>query len=74
MDPYCIVHYGDSNFTSNVHKGGGKKPSWNQFFVPKLTPFPSVLEIEVYDKQLFKSDDFIGRGEHRITKSGQLKV
>lgn len=59
MDPYCKVYLGPQVKISKVLNSAGKLPIWNQVLAFSRTLEDSI-RIEVWDKDLLKSDDLIG--------------
>ena len=62
-DPYVKVRFGDIETTSKVIKQT-LNPTWDfhcQLAVPRDARDAGSLEIEVWDEDKMKSDDFLGR-------------
>ena len=60
MDPYCIVKYGPFVNQTPVDKNGHKEPFWDIEFILESAPMTSAITFEIYDKDTFGSDDYLG--------------
>jgi Ca2+-dependent lipid-binding protein len=74
MDPYCIITYNGVEKQSKVIKGAGLNPNWKESFMFNLTSKPSSIKVEVYDKETFKKDDFVGSGTMMVEENRLMKV
>ena len=63
QDPYCVVIYGDLAWKSSIHNNGGLFPIWNEYYFlkPKLNTKVKDITIRIWDKDIIKSDDYIGK-------------
>ncbi|KAF6148072.1 hypothetical protein GIB67_024247 [Kingdonia uniflora] len=66
MDPYVLIQYGNQEFKSNVARGQGKNPVWNEKFRFKAE-YPEgtrnnqhKITFRIMDMDTFSSDDFVG--------------
>eukprot|EP01066_Platyproteum_vivax_P005790 Platyproteum_vivax@DN1745_c0_g1_i2.p1 len=59
MDPFCRVTLGTKSQETEPHKGGNTAPEWNKSFTFPFDDDPT-LHFEVYDKDVFTKDDYIG--------------
>ncbi|KAK9122713.1 hypothetical protein Sjap_012315 [Stephania japonica] len=66
MDPYVIIRYGHQEQKSNVARGQGTHPVWNQRFsfeakYPSGDENPNYkLTFTIMDRDTFTQDDFVG--------------
>ncbi|EFJ52056.1 hypothetical protein VOLCADRAFT_87207 [Volvox carteri f. nagariensis] len=72
QDPYVILRCGENKYRSNTHERGGRDPAWEQQFVFKVDQ-ETTLELEVYDQDMFKPDDCLGKGKVDIVSVRQIK-
>ena len=70
MDPYCKVYIGPQVKISKILDGAGKTPMWNQILAFSRTSEDSI-RIEVWDKDLLKSDDLVGTAVCSLESLGQ---
>lgn len=61
-DPYCVLRFGNQQQKSNYVKQD-LNPVWNEVFTFDVETGKEVLEIIVYDRDDFGTDDFEGRIE-----------
>lgn len=61
-DPYCVLRFGDQQQKTNYIKQE-LNPVWNEVFTFDVTSGKEVLEVIVYDRDDFGTDDFEGRFE-----------
>lgn len=68
MDPYCVVQVGASRQETNVAKGQGKEPKWEDalHFPIKGEQF---LYIDCFDYDVVGSHDYIGRAQVDLTQA-----
>ncbi|KAL2330416.1 hypothetical protein Fmac_017997 [Flemingia macrophylla] len=59
MDPYVILTYRAQEHKSNVAKGAGSTPHWNESFLFTVSDSVSELILRLMDKDRFR-DDFLG--------------
>ncbi|KAI3862161.1 hypothetical protein MKW92_045669 [Papaver armeniacum] len=66
IDPYAVIKYKGHERNSTVAKGAGSKPVWNEKFSFRVQ-YPDntgangyKLILDIWDKDSFTSDDFIG--------------
>jgi len=62
-DPYLIAHLLSVKYTTN-YVSNTLNPEWNEKWFVNNVKAGEKLLIEVYDKDLFTKDDFLGRGEY----------
>jgi Ca2+-dependent lipid-binding protein len=58
-DPYCVLKFGGQTQKSNFIKQE-LNPVWNEVFTFDVESGKEVMEIEVFDKDDFGTDDFEG--------------
>ena len=61
MDPYVVIKINDQSSQTTVKKGAGKSPQWYETLTFRTKEGDSI-RIDVYDKDLLKSDDLVGQG------------
>ena len=68
MDPYIIINYAQNkSYRTKTIKKGGTEPRWeNEHKIFGLPKVPSQLQMEVWDHEMFKRDDLVGKGEIEI--------
>ena len=59
-DPYVVMNFGNQTFRSNYVKQD-LNPVWNEVYNFDVESGNEVLEVNVYDKDDFGSDDFEGK-------------
>lgn len=62
MDPYCALTLKSATLKTEIHKGGGKFPSWKQNFGIRTTDVSDIIEFEVWDHDAMSKDDLVGVG------------
>lgn len=62
MDPYCALKLKSQTLKTEIHKGGGKFPSWNQLFSIRTDELTDVIGFEVWDHDAISKDDLVGIG------------
>lgn len=63
MDPYVKVKIGKTEQKTSVCKNGGKRPTWNECLMFKLTGTEHFIAIKLKDKNTFSGDNTIGMTE-----------
>jgi Ca2+-dependent lipid-binding protein len=58
-DPYCILTFGKQSSRTNFIKQE-LNPVWNEIFAFDVETGKEILDIQVYDKDDFGRDDFLG--------------
>lgn len=61
-DPYCVLKFGGQQQKSNYIKQE-LNPVWNEVFTFDVETGKEVMEISVYDRDDFGTDDFEGKLE-----------
>ena len=60
-DPYCVLILGDQQKQTMACKSGGKHPVWDDIIeFDRVTE--DILTVQIWDKDLLTSDDFICEG------------
>jgi len=68
QDPYCKGILGDIKQQTKVHTDGGKNPRWEEKMTFNVTPTEDTIKVEVWDKEMVDTDDFIGEFSIPLTK------
>ena len=61
MDPFCIIKLGNQKYQTTVQISAGKFPIWNETFHFTDISYTDKVNIEMYDKEDFGKDEFIGQ-------------
>ncbi|KAL5973327.1 hypothetical protein ACLOJK_029977 [Asimina triloba] len=77
MDPYVILQYRSEERKSDVARGQGRNPTWNEIFTFRVehgggADDESDLVLRIMDKDTFSADDFVG--EATIPLKGLIAV
>ena len=59
QDPYVVATIGNQKLKNQYHNRGGKTPVWKESLVFRIKK-EKLLNLEVYDYDSFKGDDFLG--------------
>ena len=62
MDPYCVIKVGNQTQTTPVCENGGKKPKWLSVSLSFHLTSESVVNVEIWDKDLISRNDLVGQG------------
>lgn len=60
MDPFAKFKHNNMTVESNVMKGAGKTPVWDQDFDFNVKGFSEQISVEILDKEGLGKDDSIG--------------
>lgn len=56
MDPFVVIQYLKNKFKTEIIKGGGKTPSWNQAFDIDIYSLDHIIKITCLDKDFLVND------------------
>lgn len=66
MDPYVVLKLNEQSSQTTVKKSAGKSPSWYETLAFRAKE-GDIIRVDVFDKDMFKSDDLVGQGCFEIT-------
>ena len=69
MDPYCKILFLNQQFKTKTHNNGGKNPIWNQQFTFQVDNIDDICTIEIFDKDTFTQDDYIGKAVLNLSRA-----
>lgn len=68
MSPYCRLRIGHCVTETQPVENGGVEPRWNMTFSCYLLRGVDHIDLEIYDRCMFRSDSMIAHGALRIPK------
>ncbi|XP_023729660.1 elicitor-responsive protein 1 [Lactuca sativa] len=69
QDPYVCVEYGSNRSRTRTCTDGGKNPTFQEKFVYTLIEGLRELNVNVWNSNTVKHDDFIGSGKVQLAKA-----
>ncbi|XP_071691725.1 uncharacterized protein [Rutidosis leptorrhynchoides] len=69
QDPYVCVEYGSSKSRTRTCTDGGKNPAFQEKFVYTLIEGLRELNVNVWNSNTIRRDDFIGSGKVQLAKA-----
>nr|XP_043626225.1 elicitor-responsive protein 1-like [Erigeron canadensis] len=69
QDPYVCVEYGSNRSRTRTCTDGGKNPTFQEKFVYTLIEGLRELNVDVWNSNTLKHDDFIGNGKVQLAKA-----
>ena len=66
-DPYCMLNFGTQSQKTNFIKQD-LNPVWNEIFALDVESGKEVMKVEVFDKDDFGRDDFLGSFSFNLDK------